>query len=114
MGTISARTLAKFIGQVEASFPGVKFGSLWYRALEKDKITAPREGRGDYGSPAAQKFCGGKKMFFILVMILAAVMGNLILSYFPTLLGQAGVVPASWGKQGVTGPVQRQLAVLMH
>ena len=30
-------------------------------------------------------------MSFMLVMILSAVMGNLILSYFLTLLGQAGV-----------------------
>ena len=53
MGTVSSQTLAKFIGQEVASFQGVKFGPLWYKALEKGKITALREGRGDYESPLA-------------------------------------------------------------
>ena len=53
MGTVSSQTLAKFIGQEVASFQGVKFGPLWYKALEKGKITALREGRGDYESPVA-------------------------------------------------------------
>ena len=53
IGTVSAQTSAKFIGQVVASVPGVKFRPLWYRAFEKDKITALREGRGDYESSVA-------------------------------------------------------------
>ena len=36
-GVCSVRTLAKFIGQAVASFRGVMYGPLWYRALEKTK-----------------------------------------------------------------------------
>jgi len=61
-----------------------------------------------------QNFCGAKKMFLVPGMILTAAMGNLTLLHFFMLLGQAGVVPVSWGKQEVTGSKQRQHAVLMH
>ena len=46
-GVCSVRTLVKFIGQAVASFHGVMYGPLWYRALEKDI----GQGNGDYESP---------------------------------------------------------------
>ena len=36
LSSCSIRFLAKFIGQVVASFPGVKSGPRWYRNLEND------------------------------------------------------------------------------
>ena len=49
-GVCSVHTLAKFIGQAEASFHGVMYGPLWYRALEKDKMQGLRQGNGVYDS----------------------------------------------------------------
>ena len=48
MGVCSVRTLAKFIGQVVASFQGVMYGPLWYRQLEKNKLQGLKLGHGDY------------------------------------------------------------------
>ena len=47
-GSSSIRILAKFIGMVVASFPGVIHGPLWYRRLENDKIEALKRSKGDY------------------------------------------------------------------
>ena len=41
----SVHTLAKFFGLAVASFHGVMFGSLWHRALEKDKMQGLGQGR---------------------------------------------------------------------
>ena len=49
-GVCSVRTLAKFIVQAVASFHGVMYGPLWYRALEKDKMQGLRQGNGVYDS----------------------------------------------------------------
>ena len=50
-GVCFVHTLAKFIGQAEASFHGVMYGPLWYRTLEKDKMQGLRQGNGDYDYP---------------------------------------------------------------
>lgn len=50
MGVCSVRMLAKFIGQVVASFQGVMYGPLWYRQLEKNKLSGLKLGHGDYDS----------------------------------------------------------------
>ena len=47
-GSSSIRLLAKFIGMIIASFPGVMHGPLWYRRLENDKIEALKSSKGDY------------------------------------------------------------------
>ena len=50
-GSSSAvRELAQFIGQVVSCFQGVKFGPLWYRYMESDKIKALKQNKGDYES----------------------------------------------------------------
>ena len=33
LSSCSIRFVAKFIGQIVASFPGVKYGPLWYRNM---------------------------------------------------------------------------------
>ena len=38
LSSCSIRFLAKFIGQIAASFPDVNYGPLWYRNMENDKI----------------------------------------------------------------------------
>ena len=38
---------AKFIGQIVASFPGVKYGPLWYRNMENDKIKGLKMSKGN-------------------------------------------------------------------
>ena len=47
---ITVRELAKLIGLAVASFPGVKFGPLYYRHMEDDKIKALKENLGDFDS----------------------------------------------------------------
>lgn len=42
------RYVAKVIGKIVSSFPGVEFGRLHYRHLERDKIQALAASRGDY------------------------------------------------------------------
>ena len=46
----TVRELAQFIGQVVSCFQGVKFGPLWYRYMENDKIKALKQNKGDYES----------------------------------------------------------------
>ena len=50
-GVCFVHMLAKCIGQAVASFHGVMYGPLWYRALEKDKMQGLRQGNGDYEYP---------------------------------------------------------------
>ena len=42
------RYVAKVIGKIVSSFPGVEFGRLHYRHLERDKIQALAVSKGDY------------------------------------------------------------------
>ena len=44
----TVRELAQFIGQVVSCFQGEKFGPLWYRYMENDKIKALKQNKGDY------------------------------------------------------------------
>ena len=46
----NVRELAQFVGQVVSCFQGVKFGPLWYRYMENDKIKALKQNKGDYES----------------------------------------------------------------
>ena len=48
---MSIREVAQVIGLIVSSFPGVQFGELYYRNLEKDKILALQISKGDYDSP---------------------------------------------------------------
>ena len=56
----SIRELARVIGKIVSCFPGVCFGPLYYRSLERDKITALQLNRWDFDkkatlSPQAQE-----------------------------------------------------------
>ena len=42
------REIAKVIGKLVASFPGVMYGPLYYRQLEKEKILALKFNKGDF------------------------------------------------------------------
>ena len=42
------REVAKVIGKIVASFPGVMHGPVYYRALEKSKTQALREAKGNF------------------------------------------------------------------
>ncbi len=48
LSSCSIRFLAKFIGQIVASFPGVKYGPLWYRNMENDKIEGLKMSKGKF------------------------------------------------------------------
>lgn len=48
----SVRELARLIGLIVASFPAVKFGPLFYRHLEDDKIKALKHNSHDYDGEA--------------------------------------------------------------
>ena len=48
ISTCEVREVAKVIGKLVASFPGIMFGSLYYRALERDKSLALKENSGKY------------------------------------------------------------------
>lgn len=47
----SIRDLARVIGLITASFPGVMFGPLHYRALDVNKTTALKKAKGDFEKP---------------------------------------------------------------
>ena len=44
----SIRSVASLIGKLVASFPGVMFGSLYYRHLERDKVLALKQAKGNF------------------------------------------------------------------
>ena len=46
----TVRGSVQLIGQVVSSFQGVKFGPLWCRYMENDKIKALKQNQGDYES----------------------------------------------------------------
>ena len=48
---MSIREVAQVIGLIVSSFPGVQFGELYYRNLEKDKILTLQISKGNYDSP---------------------------------------------------------------
>ena len=43
--------VAEVIGILVSNFPGVDYGPLYYRALDRDKILALKAHRGNYNSP---------------------------------------------------------------
>ena len=48
---MTIREVAQVIGLMVSSFPAVQFGELYYRALERNKILALQESRGNYDAP---------------------------------------------------------------
>ena len=46
--SVKIRAVAQIIGKIIASFPGVLYGPLYYRNLERDKTSALAENKGDY------------------------------------------------------------------
>ena len=49
--TYSIRDVAQVIGKLVSAFPRVMHGSLFYRALEKDKMIALRQNKGLFDKP---------------------------------------------------------------
>ena len=45
---IQIRTIAKLLGKMTSSFPGVKYGPLHYRCLDMDKTAALAKAAGNY------------------------------------------------------------------
>ena len=45
---IQIRTVAKLLGKMTSSFPGVKYGPLHYRCLDMDKTAALTKAAGNY------------------------------------------------------------------
>jgi len=48
---MTIREVAQVIGLIVSSLPGVMFGELHYRNLEKNKILALQDSRGNYDGP---------------------------------------------------------------
>lgn len=48
--SVKVRGIARIIGYLISSFPGVKYGALYYRYLEMDKIRAVKQSKGDFDS----------------------------------------------------------------
>ena len=47
------REVGRIIGKIVASFPGVMYGPLYYRELDKDKTQALKEAKGDFDATMA-------------------------------------------------------------
>ena len=50
------RDLVRVIGKLVSSFPGVCYGPLYYRSLERDKLNALRANRGNFDKNVALSF----------------------------------------------------------
>ena len=48
---ITIRQVAKIIGSLVSSLPGVQYGALYYRYLEMDKISALKIAKGNFDAP---------------------------------------------------------------
>ena len=48
--SVKIRDIARIIGYLISSFPGVKFGALYYRYLEMDKIKALKQSKGNFNA----------------------------------------------------------------
>ena len=46
--SVKIRDIPRIIGDLISSFPGVKYGTLYYRSLEMDKIRALKQSKGDF------------------------------------------------------------------
>lgn len=46
--SVKIRDITRIIGYLISSFPGVKFGALYYRYLEMDKIKTLKQSKGDF------------------------------------------------------------------
>ena len=53
VGTPTIREVAKFLGNLSASFEAVTYGRLFYRFIEIDKITALKLSTGKFDAPCA-------------------------------------------------------------
>ena len=45
---VTIRSVAKLLGKMISSFPGIKYGKLHYRSLERCKILALKENYGNF------------------------------------------------------------------
>ena len=46
--SVKIRDIARIIGYLISSFPGVKFAALYYRYVEMDKIKALKQSKGNF------------------------------------------------------------------
>ena len=46
--SVKIRDIARIIGYLTSSFPGVKYGALYYRYLEMDKVKALKQSKGNF------------------------------------------------------------------
>jgi len=46
--SLTIRAVSEVIGLMVASFPGVMYGPLYYRLLEKEKVAALKQSRGNF------------------------------------------------------------------
>ena len=54
VGTPTIREVAKFLGNLSASFEAVTYGRLFYRFIEIDKINALKLSKGKFDAPSIQ------------------------------------------------------------
>jgi len=46
--SVKIRDIARIVGYMVSSLPAVRYGTLYYRYLEMDKITALKQSKGDF------------------------------------------------------------------
>ena len=47
-GPLSIQSIASLVGELIAALPGIQFGRLYYRHLERDKVRALALNNGDF------------------------------------------------------------------
>jgi hypothetical protein len=62
--TPTIRWVAKVIGKIVASFPGVMYGPLYYRALEHDKSLALKKAKGNFDATMSLSQAAKKELWW--------------------------------------------------
>ena len=92
---IQIRTVAKLLGKMTSSFPGVKYGPLHYRCLDMDKTAALTKAAGNYNSYMKISEGGLKDIEWWLDNILSSY--NHFSLPDPTLLITTDACDTGWG-----------------
>jgi hypothetical protein len=64
--TPTIRWVAKVIGRIVASFPGVMYGPLYYRALEHDKSLALKKAKGNFDATMSLSQAAKKELWWLV------------------------------------------------
>ena len=97
--TVLIREVAQTVGMMVSNFPGVMFGQLYYRHVEKDKIKSLRESDGDFDTQMSlsQEALNDLNWWIENIESTEAIRSLRVINSKPNLSITSDASPSGWG-----------------